>query len=118
MSLSLPRPDSPASDGGYRVRHPARPDLQWTLAAGRYRIGRAQDAELRLSHPTVSRWHAEIEVLESGVVVTDLGSTNGVWLGNRRIRRIANAGDFDLRVGALSLEFFATGQSQRSGGGI
>jgi pSer/pThr/pTyr-binding forkhead associated (FHA) protein len=103
MSTALP--------AHYRVRRLDQADADgWLLARGRYRLGRAADADLRLAHVTVSRLHAEIEVLEGGgVVLTDLHSTNGTWLGARRVTRVALSGDFDLRVGALQLEFCALG---------
>ncbi len=91
----------------YRVRRLDQADADgWLLVSGRYRLGRGADADLRLAHATVSRLHAEIEVLEGGgVVLTDLDSTNGTWIGAQRVTRIALSGDFDLRVGALLMEF-------------
>jgi hypothetical protein len=94
---------------GYRVQQLDHTDGGfWLLTAGCYRIGRAVGAHLHLVHASVSRLHAEIEVLDGGgLVLTDLNSTNGTWLGARRVTRVALCGDFDLRVGALVLEFCA-----------
>ncbi len=41
------------------------------------RIGRAEDADVPLREPRVSRRHAEIAAKGDGHVVRDLGSTNG-----------------------------------------
>lgn len=40
-------------------------------------IGRAQDVDLVLQDPTVSRRHAKIELLDKGFFLSDLGSTHG-----------------------------------------
>jgi pSer/pThr/pTyr-binding forkhead associated (FHA) protein len=47
-------------------------------------IGRGH-GDLTLPDPAVSDRHAELRPVESGVVVEDLGSTNGTYLGQRKI---------------------------------
>lgn len=42
-----------------------------------FRVGRHPDARIRLTDSRVSRWHAEFAHQPGGVVVRDLGSTNG-----------------------------------------
>ena len=97
--------DRPLSATGYRVRV-ADGGGTWYLGPGCHDIGRSRSCCIHIDHATVSRHHVEIEILaEGGVVVRDLDSTNGSWLGDRRIQRAAVAGDFDLRVGAIELEF-------------
>jgi hypothetical protein len=49
-------------------------------------LGRHPDADLVLSHPTVSRWHARLRFDQTdGWLLTDLASTNGTWLNGWRI---------------------------------
>ncbi len=50
------------------------------LPTGRHVLGRDAAAAVQLRSADVSRQHAVIEVSESAVVVTDLGSKNGVLL--------------------------------------
>ncbi|GMU45031.1 MAG: hypothetical protein AMXMBFR25_30170 [Lysobacterales bacterium] len=71
---ALPR--SPSS--GYRVRALGLGDgSDWLIGNGRHRLGRSEQADLRLAHASVSRLHAEVEVIEGGgVVLTDLGYRN------------------------------------------
>ncbi len=59
----------------------------WTLAPGKYVLGRGSDCPLSVPDKTVSRNHAEIEVTPSGdqVYITDLGSHNGTALDGKRI---------------------------------
>jgi DNA-binding NtrC family response regulator len=63
-------------------------------------IGAAGGANVVLSDRRTSRLHAELELTDAGVVVRDLGSSNGTWLGATRIERACLTEDTQLRVGA------------------
>jgi pSer/pThr/pTyr-binding forkhead associated (FHA) protein len=53
-------------------------------------IGRSKgQADLRLDDPNVSRQHAAIERIGSIYYLVDLGSTNGVFVGDDKITRRA-----------------------------
>ena len=47
------------------------------VSRGRFRIGRDASCHLVLADPRVSRVHAELSVTDAGVMLRDLGSTNG-----------------------------------------
>ncbi len=49
------------------------------------RIGRALDNEIVVSHSSVSRHHASIETSNGSVMVKDLNSQNGTFVGNLRV---------------------------------
>ncbi len=49
------------------------------------RIGRAPEGELVLENQSVSRNHAEIRVGTPGLALTDLGSSNGTFIGEQRL---------------------------------
>lgn len=57
-------------------------------------VGRAPDSDLVLDETTVSARHARIDVEADGAYLTDLGSTNGTWMGERRV-----TGSVELTVG-------------------
>jgi len=63
-------------------------DLQKTFAIGgkEVTIGSQQDNYCVLNDPTVSRHHAVIEEAGKGYVLRDLGSTNGTYLNEIRIK--------------------------------
>src|SRR5262245_6872436 len=48
-------------------------------------VGRAPDCDLKLSHPSVSRYHARLEREPDGLYLTDLSSVNGTSVGGKRI---------------------------------
>lgn len=50
-------------------------------------VGSHPDADLVLADTTVSRHHAELQLLPEGVTVVDLGSTNGTRVGKAKISR-------------------------------
>ncbi|MFZ8360605.1 FHA domain-containing protein, partial [Staphylococcus aureus] len=45
----------------------------------------AADCDIRLDHPSVSRYHARFELRGGVLHVGDLGSVNGIWLGGKRV---------------------------------
>lgn len=57
-----------------------------TLAPGQaLRIGRGEDSELRIAHPSVSRAHAVLSHGPHGWQLHDLGSKNGSFVDGRRL---------------------------------
>jgi adenylate cyclase len=63
-------------DGGSEVR----------LVPGRgFIVGRSAGCDLPLRDPTVSRRHAELTVVESGLRIRDFGSTNGTFVNGARV---------------------------------
>ena len=48
-------------------------------------VGRALNSDIPVFDPTISRKHAKVACDESGVQVTDLGSSNGTFLNGARI---------------------------------
>jgi DNA-binding NtrC family response regulator len=69
------------------------------LQGGRLGIGRDEAAQLRLDGAGVSRHHAELYRQGPLYVLRDLGSTNGTWLGGRRIEHAPVSPGSVLRVG-------------------
>lgn len=67
---------------GFRLRYLAQ-DL--ALPVGTFVIGRAQECDLALDDPMVSRRHAQLDVRPDVVSIEDLGSRNGVIVGGQRI---------------------------------
>ncbi len=108
--MSDPRQDS--SEAAYCLKILGDADVparRFYLDAGRiYPVGSAAEADVCLPAAGVSRRHARLEVLEDGgAVLEDLGSRNGTWVGERRIRRAALTGGERLSFGSLAAEWVA-----------
>lgn len=74
------------------------------LPPGRFLIGRAENCQLPLDDPLVSRHHAAIDVTPDGATLVDLESRNGVRLNGTRIgppHRLS-AGD-KISIGGVEL---------------
>jgi two-component system, NtrC family, response regulator GlrR len=80
---------------------------------GRMTIGIGEGATLRLSDPTVSRFHAELEAIDEGIAVRDLGSTNGTLFGRARIHEVIVDGAVDLDLGQTKVRL-SIGREQAS----
>ena len=58
-----------------------------TFPLGRVIIGRSLDNEIYIKSKFVSRHHAQLVSDESGCVIEDLNSTNGVFLGEKQVKK-------------------------------
>jgi len=56
------------------------------LDEGSHLVGRGSSCSVRIPSVTVSRRHVTLEVRGETVRVTDLGSHNGTWLNNQRLK--------------------------------
>ena len=75
----------------------------------RITVGRTGNNDLKLDDPSVSRFHAWLEMGAEAWVLVDAGSRNGTYLAGRRLAArqpapLTNA--LAVRVGAVQLTFF------------
>lgn len=79
-------------------------------------IGRQSECEISIPSEEVSRRHAELRVTPDGVMVEDLGSSNGTYVNDRRVtRQIMKAGD-ELRLDTIRFLLLAPGQEMGAQG--
>jgi diguanylate cyclase (GGDEF)-like protein len=70
-------------------------------------LGRAPDCELPIDNPAISRRHAELLVDGDRVTLRDLGSVNGSFVNDQRLRAPTVLKDGDLvRLGNVLLKFY------------
>jgi hypothetical protein len=62
-------------------------------------IGRAPDNKLVLADSRASRHHARLYGRRGALILTDLGSTNGSWVNDRRIDEMALGEGDQIRIG-------------------
>ena len=88
------------------VNGPARGE-RVTVKGGCARIGSGAGNDVRIEDPTVSRQHCEIRVKADAVVLRDLGSTNGTYLGQARVREAEIPAGTVVRVGGSAFQILA-----------
>jgi pSer/pThr/pTyr-binding forkhead associated (FHA) protein len=71
------------------------------------RIGRTDDAEIRLPNGEVSREHARVFQVGQDFFVEDLGSRNGTRVNGARIGRHRLRSGEGLQIGPYTLQFEA-----------
>jgi FhaA, N-terminal domain/FHA domain len=97
-----PKVQAPASlvlvQGGQPIR-------TWPLAAPQLTIGRAEQSDIPLSDPGVSRNHARVVREGDDFIVEDLRSTNGTEVNGQPIRRRRLANGDLLKLASSTLQF-------------
>ncbi len=78
---------------------------RFPLGDGPVTLGRLAECDLVLNDPNVSRRHAEFRRTTDGVVVTDLGSTNGTRVNGVPVREQQLVSGDELTVGSTTLVF-------------
>jgi adenylate cyclase len=64
--------------------HPTR----HVLKTGDTLVGRAENCDLRISDPSLSRWHACFTVAGDSCMLADVGSRNGTFVNNMQITKV------------------------------
>jgi DNA-binding NtrC family response regulator len=77
--------------------------LRTQLTLPSIRLGSAPDNDVILSDPTVSRCHAEIRITPTGLMVRDLGSTNGTFCNDVRVIEAYLEPDMTCALGATQV---------------
>ena len=76
--------------------------LKKDLHTGIYSVGRGTEVDIQIQDPGISRKHLSIQVDEK-VVITDLNSTNGTFLGNDRVMEMVVEDTITFRVGVTEI---------------
>src|SRR3954469_19660562 len=76
-------------------------------------VGRNEGAHVVLDDSEVSGVHCELRALTEGILVRDLGSTNGTFCGSLRVREVVITAKTELSVGNTRLTIEPSGKKQR-----
>jgi len=74
-------------------------------STGTVTVGSSQAATLHLEAPGVSRLHCRFEATDDGVVLADLGSTNGTFVSGLQVQRVILPERAHIQVGQAVIEF-------------
>jgi transcriptional regulator with GAF, ATPase, and Fis domain len=77
----------------------------WIMERDVIHIGSLDSSDIVLGDATVSRRHAEILRTKDGVILRDLGSTNGTFVGPVRVKEVFLAPDTHFKVGRTELVY-------------
>src|SRR5512140_1420874 len=88
-------------------------------------VGRAVSSDVPIYDPTISRQHAQVSMQNGGVLVKDLGSSNGTFLNGSRITEavcqpndVVMFGKVSFYVREVSKPIAAPAAAPPSGGGF
>jgi len=103
---------APAANNAPSARHPLVDiDGQRYLLTGPVTvIGRGSEADIIVDDPGVSRKHLEIRVTPEGVIASDLGSTNGLFVEGHQVPAATLLDGNTLTIGRTRILFWTGGE--------
>jgi DNA-binding NtrC family response regulator len=84
---------------------------QLDVERGTYLVGKAPGCALVLTDGAISRQHLELQVSQTGVVVRDLGSTNGSFYEGARFSEVTVGAGAVITLGATALKLTTAEQA-------
>ncbi|MEW6359721.1 MAG: FHA domain-containing serine/threonine-protein kinase [Planctomycetota bacterium] len=85
----------------FRVIVGADKGKSFTLRSGRsITVGRSSASDIELSEPRISRIHCQLTNNGTRVILTDLRSTNGTFLNDKRVKSAPLQSDDKIRIGS------------------
>jgi transcriptional regulator with GAF, ATPase, and Fis domain len=88
----------------------AQRGASFTFALDEVRIGAQPGLDITVKDPAMSREHLAIRNTDQGLLLTDLGSTNGTYIGDIRIERVCVQGGVTFRIGKTTLVLETLGE--------
>ncbi|MBI3601204.1 MAG: FHA domain-containing protein [Nitrospinae bacterium] len=76
---------------------------EYPVSSEAIRIGRLPDNHIVIDNPAVSKHHAAIEMKEGIAILTDLNSTNGTFLNDKKIQEIELKNGDNIIIGKHTL---------------
>lgn len=79
---------------------------KWLLTEDVTVVGRSSKADIRVEDPGVSRQHVEFRITPDGVILTDLGSTNGTFVEGHKIEAATLLDGNQIMIGNTRILFW------------
>lgn len=73
----------------------------WMIEDTDFTIGRSSECQVQLESPAVSKMHARVSWHSGVYCLRDIGSANGVWVGNEAVSLLRFDEVVDIRLGAV-----------------
>jgi pSer/pThr/pTyr-binding forkhead associated (FHA) protein len=71
----------------------------------RLTIGRAPESDIHLPDPSVSRQHALVYVEDEKAILEDMGSRNGTYVNEERVKKAVLSNGDTVRIGNVTVQF-------------
>lgn len=79
---------------------------KWLLTEEVTVIGRSSQADIQVDDSGISRKHAEFRITPTGVILTDLGSTNGTYVEGHRVEAASLLDGNQITIGRTRILFW------------
>ncbi|MFT0761954.1 DUF3662 and FHA domain-containing protein [Scrofimicrobium sp. R131] len=111
LEVVAQRRRGPAAPAAGAVASPDHPIIdidgeKWLLTEPVTVIGRGSEADIQVNDSGVSRKHVEFRITESGVILTDLGSTNGTFVEGHRVDAATLVDGNQIVIGRTPIYFW------------
>lgn len=83
---------------------------QWVLTEPITVIGRGSEADIVVADPGVSRRHLEFRITPHGVIINDLGSTNGTFVEGHRVKAATLLDGNEITIGRTHILFWTSAE--------
>jgi diguanylate cyclase (GGDEF)-like protein len=107
-----PSPEGEARRDAILVQiYPTGPEMgtRYSLGGAPLIVGRGETSDIRVNDHSVSRRHAVVQACEGGWAITDLGSTNGIFVNDEAAATaVLDDGDY-VRIGNCLFRFLTGG---------
>ena len=98
-----------------RVIEGAEPGRGYQVASVPVTLGRDAISGISLPDPKMSRQHAALAMQGSDFVIKDLGSTNGTFVNDKRVKEAVLMNGDQVRLGNTVLEFILSQPAAEKG---
>jgi pSer/pThr/pTyr-binding forkhead associated (FHA) protein len=93
--------------GKFILTRPDEPSQEFLLGKTLITLGRSTTNDIVLVDSRASRNHAQVQCSESGVVLSDLNSANGVWVNGQKVSEVNIQPGDKIAISGCVLEYHA-----------
>lgn len=97
--------EAPSDEAVFVVNRGSVVGQRFPLKKGQITLGRDPQSDIFLDDITVSRKHAKVDVGESNIKVSDVGSLNGTYVNGIRVDTASLKHGDELQIGKFKLIF-------------
>lgn len=113
-AFAVPQQDRGPAAATLRVIAGPDAGTEFSLPAGTSYVGRAYDADVRLSDPMTSKRHARITIGET-IEIADTGSANGLMMEGTQVSRAVLGSYDEVTLGETTISVVNLGRGAQSG---